>query len=101
MPATIRLFGHEATYHSGKWECADVSLQAMLQSLVNPLEAHSPEADIRNAKYAIKRFGGVWVSPELPPEPEPVAEQAPAPELAAPKPRPGFGAFFRRLVSRA
>ncbi|GGJ49106.1 hypothetical protein [Deinococcus roseus] len=99
MPAKIRLFGQEATYQSGKWECADVSLQAMLQSLVDPLEAHSQEADIKNARYAISRYGGLWLSPDLPPEPEP--EPAVVPEMVEAKPRMGLGSLFRRLVSRA
>ncbi|MPY66767.1 hypothetical protein F8S09_08695 [Deinococcus sp. SDU3-2] len=74
MPARIRIYGQEATFTQGCWACDDETLQAMLQALADP-RATSHEAELKHARYAAGRFGGLvavgdlWEAAPLP-EPE-------------------------------
>jgi|GEM_PF-3398306 len=97
MPVKIRIYGKEATYSHGRWECMDDSLQAMLQSLVDPRADHTPEHEREHALYAAGRFGGLvlletgWVAAEHPP-PEITMEM-----LMPEKPKKGPGLLARFL----
>lgn len=72
MPVKIRIYGKEATYAHGAWNCEDDSLQAMLQSLVDPRAPHTDEVEREHALYAAGRFGGLvlldtgWVPADHP-----------------------------------
>ncbi len=72
MSAKIRIYGQEATFQAGCWTCADDALLAMLQSLVDPRDPHTPEAERTHALHAAGRFGGLilldghWVRADHP-----------------------------------
>jgi hypothetical protein len=75
MPAKIRIYGKEATFAQGHWTCDDDSLQAMLQSMVDPRASASQAAEDEHAVYAAGRFGGLILTelgwqPAAHPEPE-------------------------------
>jgi hypothetical protein len=58
MPVRIRIYGTEASFSQGCWDCADDSLQAMLQSMADP-RALSPQAEEEHAVYCAGRYGGL------------------------------------------
>ncbi len=59
MPVKIRIYGKEALFDGGQWQCADDSLQAMLQSFVDPRMPLTRQAELEHAYYAAGRFGGL------------------------------------------
>ncbi len=60
MPVTIRIYGKEAQFSSGRWSCEDDGVLAMLEALADP-RARTTEAEYEHALYCAGRFGGsVW-----------------------------------------
>ena len=59
MSARIRIYGKEAVFEGGVWRCDDDSLQAMLQSLVDPRAIGDAAAEQEHASYCAGRFGGL------------------------------------------
>lgn len=100
MPVRILIYGKEALFSQGCWECEDESLTAMLQALSDP-RAMSDEEERRVALYAAGRYGGsvfedgAWV---LAPLPEPEIKM---PDLTIEKPaRSSGGGLFGMLRRR-
>ncbi|WP_293913492.1 hypothetical protein [Deinococcus sp.] len=64
MAVTIRLFGKEAQFSTGHWQCEDDGVLAMLDALADP-RARTPDAESEHALYCAGRFGGaVWAQGE-------------------------------------
>ncbi|GAA3996958.1 hypothetical protein GCM10022631_04300 [Deinococcus rubellus] len=60
MPVTIRIYGKEAQFSGGCWNCDDDGVLAMLDALADP-RALTPDAEHEHALYCAGRFGGaVW-----------------------------------------
>ncbi|CAM3636177.1 hypothetical protein [Deinococcus frigens] len=97
MPVRIRIYGKEATFSQGCWNCDDDSLQAMLQGMADP-RALSQAQEHEHALYAAGRFGGLIATPlgwEAAPHPEAEIKL----EDFAPGPRPeraGWLSFLRK-----
>jgi hypothetical protein len=62
MPARIRIYGHEAVFTGGHWNCPDDSLQAMLEALADP-RALDEQAEREHALYCAGKFGGLVHTP--------------------------------------
>lgn len=97
MPVIIRIYGKEATFSQGCWDCEDESIRALLQALADP-RAHTPEDEEKHGLYAAGRYGGLillrgeWQSA---PHPEPEIRM----EDIAPAGRPekaGWLSFLRK-----
>lgn len=97
MSARIRIYGKEAVFEGGQWRCDDDSLQAMLQSMVDPRHVGDEAAEHEHALYCAGRFGGLIHSElgwEVAPHPEPEIRME---DLVPEKPeRGGLLGLFRR-----
>ncbi len=76
MPVRIRIYGIEASFSQGCWDCEDDSLRSMLEAMADP-RARTPEEEHRHALYAAGRYGGlIAVGEEWQTAPHPDPEMA-------------------------